>query len=220
MLRGFEAKLAMPVRIKICGITRAGDGEAAARLGAHAVGLVFAPKSPRCLTVETARTISQALPPFVCRTGVFQDLPADEMEKLLAAVHLDLLQFHGDESAAYCARWQRPWIKAVPMASGAPAASFWCDFAGASGFLFDAHQSGESGGKGELFDWSKLPAQVPAPVILAGGLTPENVFAAIRATSPYAVDVSSGVESSPGIKDENKIAEFIAQVKRAEYETV
>lgn len=205
----------MRVRVKICGVTTPGDAAEAARQGADAVGLVFAAGSPRELTVERAAAVAGALPPFVAKVAVFRDAPADLIEAVLGDVPVDLLQFHGSESAADCARWNRPWLKAVPMTGETAPADYMARYAGAAGYLLDAFSAAEPGGRGVRFDWERWPLHSRAPLILAGGLTPDNVAEALRRTRPYAVDVSSGVESAPGVKEPALMQRFISEVWRA-----
>lgn len=197
------------VRSKICGITRVEDALAAAAAGADAIGLVFYAKSPRAVSVEQARQIIAALPPFVTTVGLFVDAGRDELRQILAQVPLDLLQFHGDESAEQCEGHGRPYIKALRVRAGDDVAAQVARYPGAVGVLLDTFVEGVPGGTGLAFDWSLVPAGLAKPVILAGGLTPENVAAAIARVRPYAVDVSGGVESAKGIKDADKVRAFI-----------
>lgn len=201
------------VRSKICGITRVEDALAAVAAGADAIGLVFYAKSPRAVTVEQARQIVAALPPFVTSVGLFVDIERAELQQILAAVPLDLLQFHGDESLAQCEGYSRPYIKALRVKPGDDIAALMARYSSAAGILLDTYVEDVPGGTGLAFDWSLVPAQLPKPVILAGGLTPDNVAAAIARVQPYAVDVSGGVEASKGIKDANKVRAFIREVR-------
>lgn len=201
----------MRTRVKICGITRAEDGLAAAAAGADAIGLVFA-DSPRRVTIEQARAIVAALPPFIKVVGLFVDAPESLVGEVLGQVALDLLQFHGRETPEACRRHGRPYIKAIPMKPGVDVVAEVRRYPDAAGVLLDTHHPQLAGGSGQTFDWTRVPAGLGKPLILAGGLTPENVTAAIRAVHPYAVDVSSGVEQSKGIKDAAKIAAFIRNV--------
>lgn len=202
-----------PVRSKICGITRIEDALAAVQAGADAIGFVFYPKSPRAVTFQQARDIIRALPPFVTTVGLFVNTSRCEMGELLDAVPLDLLQFHGDEIVADCDCWHRPYIKAVRVKAGDDIAAACRAFPSASGILLDTYVEGVPGGTGEAFDWSLIPQGLSKPIILAGGLTPDNVAAAIAQVRPYAVDVSGGVEASRGIKDHAKIQAFIEAVR-------
>ncbi len=203
----------MRTRVKICGITRVEDGLAAAHFGADAIGLVFYAPSPRHVTVEQARVISRALPPFVTRVGLFVDATADEVYATIEAVGLEVLQFHGNEPAESCDAFARPYIKAVRMVAGVDLHAQQSNYPGAAALLLDAHVEHAPGGSGELFDWGRVPRDLEKPVILAGGLTPANVHDAIMQIRPFAVDVSSGVEKAPGIKDESKISEFMCAVR-------
>jgi phosphoribosylanthranilate isomerase len=201
-------------RSKICGITRVEDALAAVHNGADAIGLVFYQRSPRHVSIAQARQLADALPPFVSTVGLFVDADAAFVREVLASVPLDLLQFHGDESAEYCAQFPRPYLKAIRVKAGIDLLQCASDFRSAKGLLLDAHVEGVPGGTGTAFDWTLIPRQLPLPVILSGGLDAENVAAAIKQVRPYAVDVSSGVESSKGIKDAAKLAAFINEVKQ------
>ncbi len=189
---------------------------AAARLGADAIGLVFYPKSPRAVSADQARAILRALPPFVTSVGLFVDAAPAEIERVLAAVPLDLLQFHGDEAAEDCRAHGRPYLKALRMGAGVDLSALARPYDDAAGILVDSFVEGVPGGTGQTFDWARLPARLPRPLVLAGGLNPDNVAAAIKQTRPWAVDVSGGVESAPGIKDAAKIAAFIRGVNSVE----
>jgi phosphoribosylanthranilate isomerase len=214
----------MQTRVKICGITRVDDGVAAAQAGADAIGLVFWPGTPRCVSVDQGRAIANALPAFVTVVGLFVDPIPDAVHAALAAVPLDLLQFHGDEPPDFCAGFGRPYIKAVPVRPGVDLLHYANRYAGARGWLFDAFQPGGlPGGTGTTFDWNEVPGGLTRPLILSGGLTSQNVGAAIRAVRPWAVDVSSGVEvtgddgkPTRGIKSPPKIAAFIQEVRNAD----
>jgi phosphoribosylanthranilate isomerase len=203
----------MAVRVKICGITRLQDLHAACEAGADALGFVFYEKSPRHLSVDAAAALVREVPPFVQAVGLFVNADPAFIERVLEAVPLDLLQFHGDESPADCARHGRAWIKAVRVNRDTDLLKCAADFDAARGLLLDAFVPGVPGGTGERFDWSLIPAHLPKPVILSGGLTPDNVAEAVRTVRPWAVDVSSGVEAAKGIKDAHKVAQFIARAK-------
>ena len=203
------------VRSKICGITRIEDALAAVEQGADAIGLVFYAKSPRAVTVQQARMIVAALPPFVTTVGLFVDASRCELGEILDAVPLDLLQFHGDETPAECEGYHRPYIKALRVKPGDDVAAQVALYENASGVLLDTYVPGIPGGTGEAFDWSLVPEGLSKPVILAGGLTAENVAQAIAQVRPYAVDISGGVEVSKGIKDAAKIRAFMQAVKAA-----
>ena len=197
------------VRIKICGITRAEDAVHAAELGADAIGLVFYRGSPRCIDVVSAQIILAALPPFVSKVGLFVDQDETEIRSVLEKLPLDYLQFHGSESPGECGKYNKPYIKSVTMKNGVDLASEARRYAGASCLLLDAHVEGMAGGTGKQFEWSRIPRSLEKPILLAGGLTPENVRSAVTEVRPYGVDVSSGVEQSKGIKDPGKLATFI-----------
>jgi phosphoribosylanthranilate isomerase len=199
-------------RVKICGITRAEDGLAVAAADADAIGLVFA-DSPRRVSPAQAQAIVRALPPFIKVVGLFVDAGEADVKEVLRQVPLDLLQFHGRESPEFCRAAGRPYIKAIAMQAGKDVTAEAARYPDAAGLLFDAWHPALAGGSGETFDWERVPRGLQQPVILAGGLTPENVAAAVRAVRPYAVDVSSGVEVSKGIKSAEKIAAFIRNTK-------
>jgi len=199
----------MATAVKICGITRPEDALAAARAGAHAIGLVFYAKSPRHVTPTRAAEIIRVLPPFVTTVGLFVDATAEGVRAALAEAPVGLLQFHGDETPEFCRQFKRPYVKAVRVKAGVDLLQYAQDYHDAKALLLDAYVEGLHGGSGAAFDWSLIPRGLPLPVILSGGLTPENVMEAIRRVRPGAVDVSSGVESSKGVKDAQRIAAFI-----------
>lgn len=203
----------MRTRVKICGITRCEDARVAAGAGADAIGLVFYENSPRYVELARARDICAVLPPFVSVVGLFVNAPREAVQAVLDAVPVDLLQFHGDESAASCEGFGRPYIKAIAMRPGLDPVPGMLAHPEASGFLLDAYQPELYGGGGEVFDWGTVPELRPRPLILAGGLTPDNVTRAIRLTRPFAVDVSSGVESDKGIKSAERIDAFMRGVE-------
>lgn len=205
----------MAVRVKICGITRLADLRAACGAGADALGFVFYDKSPRHVPIETAAALLRELPPFVQSVGLFVNADPTFVESVLNVAPLDLLQFHGDETPADCARYGRPWIKAVRVSAGTDLLKYAADFEDARGLLLDAFVPGVPGGTGERFDWRLIPPDLPLPVVLSGGLDPGNVAEAVRRVRPWAVDVSSGVEAAKGIKDAHKVAQFIARAKVA-----
>ena len=203
------------VRSKFCGITRIEDALAAAEAGADAIGFVFYAKSPRAVDVRQARAIIAELPPFVTTVGLFVNASRCELNEILEVVPLDLLQFHGDETPQDCEGYNRPWIKALRVRPGDDLEAACRLYAGARGVLLDTYVPGIPGGTGEAFDWSLVPARLSKPVILAGGLSAQNVGQAIAQVRPYAVDVSGGVEQAKGIKDAAKIEAFMRAVKQA-----
>jgi phosphoribosylanthranilate isomerase len=205
-------------RIKICGITREEDLDSAVAAGADALGFVFYASSPRYVTPQRATQLVAHMPAFVTKVGLFVNESPATVRAVLAQTPLDLLQFHGDEDAAYCSQFAKPWIKAARVKPGFDLLEYASAFAeapGVSGVLLDAHVEGYGGG-GKTFDWSLIPRSLPLPVILSGGLHPGNIAEAVRAVRPWAVDVSSGVEAARGIKDARKITEFIAGVRDAD----
>ena len=202
-------------RVKICGITRVQDALCAAEHGADAIGLVFYACSPRHLSIEQAAAICAELPAFVTTVALFKDAGADTVHRALEALPLDLLQFHGSEEEAFCTQFSRPYIKALAMQQSAEQVKAQAEqYASARGLLLDSHAPGEAGGSGEVFDWNTIPS-LARPLILAGGLSVDNVVAAIHTAKPYAVDISSGVESEPGIKDAALIAAFMQAVRNS-----
>jgi phosphoribosylanthranilate isomerase len=202
-------------RVKICGITRASDVQAAAEAGADALGLVFYPPSPRFLEFEQARALRRAMPPFVSAIALFVNPSAEEVERVLERVQPDALQFHGEETPEFCDRFGVPYIKACRVRQGVDLLEYWRPFSGASGWLADAYVEGY-GGAGASFDWTLVPAKLDRPLIVSGGLRRENVRQAMHALRPWAVDVSSGVESAKGIKDAARITAFIEEVRNAD----
>jgi phosphoribosylanthranilate isomerase len=202
----------MRTRVKICGITRPQDARSAALAGADAIGLVFYPPSPRFLSLERAVEIRDALPPFVQTVALFVNPDAAQVAQVIGRVKPSLLQFHGEESPAFCEEFGMPYVKACRVREGVDLLEYLRPFSRASAWLLDSHVA-EYGGVGERFDWSLAPAQREWPLILSGGLAPGNVREAIRRVRPWGVDVSSGVESAKGIKDAGKIAAFIAEVR-------
>ena len=205
-------------RIKCCGMTRIGDALLAARLGADAIGLVFSARSKRQVTLAQAREIVVALPPFVATVALFMDDEASLVRQVLDEVRPMLLQFHGDESDGWCAQFGHPFLKAIAMGEGAAALPRLRDYPHATGLLLDGHAAGEAGGSGKAFDWSLLPGGLAQPLILAGGLHAGNVGDAVRTARPWAVDVASGVESAPGIKDPARLEAFIRAVRTVDAE--
>lgn len=203
-----------PTRIKICGLTREQDVLAAVEAGADAIGLVFYPPSPRSVSVERAAELARLIPPFVTTVGLFVNPTRNEVARVREHVPVQLLQFHGDEQETDCLGHGLPFIKAARMRPGLDLVKYAASFAGAQGLLLDAFVEGYGGG-GETFDWSLIPADLPLPLILSGGLHPGNITDAVRRVQPWAVDVSSGVEVAKGIKDAVKITEFVAGVRNA-----
>jgi phosphoribosylanthranilate isomerase len=199
-------------RVKICGLTRRRDVLAAVSCGADALGFVFAAGSRRLIDPRKARELVQPVPAFIARVGLFLDQDAEQVGRVLEQVPLSLLQFHGGEDAAYCRQFGLPYIKAVSMNSGLTVEQAEKEFSDAAALLLDSHETGELGGTGQAFNWEQI-GPGSRPLILAGGLTPDNVRQAVRLVKPWAVDVSSGVEEAPGVKNANAIRRFIEQAK-------
>ena len=206
----------MATAVKICGITRVEDALAAAHAGAHAIGLIFAAESPRRVSTGFARKVVEALPPFVTPVALFVDPQAAEVDRVIGEVGPQLLQFHGDEAPDFCVRFGVPYIKVARVGPGVDLLQYARRHRAAKGLLLDAFVEGSRGGTGSTFDWSLIPANLPLPLILAGGLDPDNVGDAVRRVRPWAVDVSSGVETAKGIKDAARIAAFIRGVRDAD----
>ncbi|MFT3762037.1 MAG: phosphoribosylanthranilate isomerase [Pseudoxanthomonas sp.] len=207
-------------RIKFCGFTRAADLALAVELGVDYVGLVFAPRSARRLSPEQARALRAAVPETIGVVALLMDNPADEARAIVDAVQPDALQFHGGEDAAFCAGFGLPFWKAIAMGGqGVDALGEFARYPSASAFLLDGHGAGEPGGSGQSFDWTLAPQAVGKPVLLAGGLSPDNVGVAIRTARPWGVDVSSGIESAPGAKSAEKMRAFVDAVRRADAAT-
>ncbi len=210
-------------RVKICGITRVEDALTVAMSGADAIGLVFFEKSPRHVSIEKARQLTDVLPPFVTVVGLFVNASTETVREVLSCVPLDVLQFHGDETPEYCGQFHKPYLKAIRVKTGVDLLQCAALYRQAQGLLLDAHVEGIPGGTGAVFDWALIPKNLPLPLILSGGLDAENVAGAIEKVQPYAVDVSSGVEVSKGIntlkgiKDAEKIAGFMHEVMRMDY---
>ncbi|OAI52435.1 N-(5'-phosphoribosyl)anthranilate isomerase [Betaproteobacteria bacterium SCGC AG-212-J23] len=205
----------MRTRVKICGITRPGDGVAAAKAGADAIGLVFYPKSPRYLSTERAVEIRDALPPFVQTVALFVNADAAQVAQVLGRVKPGMLQFHGDETPEFCGQFGAPFVKACRIRPGIDVLQYLQPYSRAAAWLVDSFVP-EYGGVGESFDWSLVPRGLARPLILSGGLDQKNVGRAIRAVQPWGVDVSSGVESAKGIKDAGKMTAFVAEVRNAD----
>lgn len=207
-------------KIKICGITRVEDALHALACGADAIGMVFYGPSPRAVTIDNAREIGRAAGPFVTTVALFVNPLETLVREVLATVKPHVLQFHGDESAAFCEQFGRPYLKAIRVQEDTDIAAATRDFSSAAGILFDAWSPALYGGTGKTFDWNRVKGFTAAPLVLAGGLNPDNVEEAVRKIHPYGVDVSGGVELAPGIKDPAKILSFVRAVKRAESQTL
>lgn len=203
----------MQSRIKICGITKPEYAKLAEDLGAHAIGMVFVPNTPRCIDLPTAQTICDSVGPFIQRVGLFVNPTADQVIQVLAEVDLDILQFHGEEEPTFCESFGLPYLKAVRVQNSQQVLDADQAHTNASGILVDSYSRKAQGGTGETFDWSLIP-EIERPLILAGGLTALNVAEAVATVGPYAVDVSSGVESAPAVKDAAKMRAFISEAKR------
>ncbi len=202
-------------RIKICGITNSADAQLACDVGADAIGLVFYPPSPRCVSIEQALQVVNNLPPFVTTVALFVNAQREDIAQIIELVAIDLLQFHGDETEAFCASFNRPYIKAVRMKDGLDLYAVQEEYASARGLLLDTYKKGIPGGTGETFNWHKIPHDLKMPVVLAGGLSVQNISAAITQVTPYGVDVSGGVEASKGKKDPQKVIQFMQQVQQS-----
>lgn len=202
----------MRTRAKICGITRLEDALAAVEYGADAIGLVFYKPSPRYVSIEQAAAISAALPPFVSVVALFVDPTQGEVNAVLSRVRIDVLQFHGEESEVACAQYSLPYLKVIRVKTDTNLIQYAQAYGTAKALLLDTYSEHAVGGTGQVFDWSLIPNNLPVPIILAGGLTPENVNEAVKQVKPYAVDVSGGVETSKGIKNSVKIAAFMAAI--------
>ena len=209
-------------RIKFCGMTRAGDVRLASELGVDAVGSVFADGSPRRLQPEEARVLRNAMEPLVDAVALFKDNQIEEVRAVVKQVRPSLLQFHGSEDDAFCRGFGIPYIKGIPMRGLDPAdrasqaTQLQLRYPGAAAFLFDGHAEGQPGGTGQMFDWSAIPTGLGKPFVLAGGIRPDNVFDAVISTLPWGVDVASGIETAPGIKDGDKMRRFVEEVRRAD----
>jgi len=205
-------------RVKICGITRIEDALNAVHLGVDALGFVFCAKSPRNIDVKQAQAICCVLPGFVTSVALFLNPQEKLVKQVLTEVDVDLLQFHGTESAEFCESFGKPYIKALGIEGVDDIEALFGQYASARSVLLDSHGAGKVGGTGEVFDWTSIPEKLRSKIILAGGLKPENVAEAIKQVRPYAVDLSSGVESVPGIKDSNLMARLMSEVKRVDCE--
>jgi phosphoribosylanthranilate isomerase len=206
----------MTTAVKICGITRVEDALAAVGLGARALGFVFVAASRRCVTPTHAAAIIRRLPPFVTAVALFVDPQPAQVEQVMREAHVDLLQFHGDEPAEFCGQFNVPYVKAARVRPDMDLLQYARRYGDARALLLDAYVTGSHGGTGVAFDWNLIPRDLPLPLILSGGLTAQNVAEAIRRVRPWAVDVSTGVETSPGVKDERKMAAFFQGVRDAD----
>ncbi len=205
-------------RIKFCGMTRPGDVRLAGELGVDAVGFIFADGSPRQVTPAAARQLRLAMAPMVSAVALFRNNSAEEVREVVRQIRPGLLQFHGEEDDAFCRSFRVPYMKAIPMGgdSAWDAQTLQQRWPTASAFLFDSHGAGSSGGSGKGFDWRRIPTGLHRPFVLAGGLDADNVYEAVLATLPWAVDVASGIEVSPGVKDGDRMRRFVAEVRRAD----
>jgi phosphoribosylanthranilate isomerase len=205
-------------RVKICGVTRIEDALLACELGADAIGMVMTPTSPRCVSIERARAIRDALPAFVDAVVLSHDLSAEHVRVVIEGVRPSLVQFHGTEDAAFCESFEIRYVKAIGMDGDVDVRAVAATHPHASGLVLDGHPPGRQGGRGRTFDWSRIPRDLGRPILLAGGLNPENAGDAIHTVRPWAVDLASGVESAPGIKDAAKLRAFFAAVRAADAE--
>lgn len=205
-------------RVKICGVTRVQDALLACELGADAIGIVMTPSSPRGVSIEQARAIREALPAFVDAVALSHDLSAERVRVIIDGVRPDCVQFHGLEDAAFCESFGVRYTKAIGMDGDMDVPALVTEHPRAVGFVLDGHSPGQQGGRGKTFDWSRIPRDLGRPILLAGGLNSFNVGEAIRTVRPWAVDLASGVESAPGIKDAGKMRAFFAAVRIADAE--
>lgn len=204
-------------RIKFCGFTRVSDIGEAVALGIDAIGLIMVPQSPRAVSLEAAAALKKAIPPFVSSVVLLRNPDSELVDAVLRTIRPSLLQFHGEESAAFCASFRHPYLKAIAMQHQTRSlVEIAADYASADALLLDGHAPGGLGGQGVAFDWGRAREPVGVPVMLAGGIRPDNVAAAIEAARPYAVDVSSGIEQAPGHKDSGKMRDFAREVRRAD----
>lgn len=206
----------MRTRVKICGITRTEDALAAVFSGADAIGFVFWQQSSRNILPQQARPITKSIPAFVTTVGVYVDPTDDWVHETASIANLGLLQFHGNESPEFCDQFALPYVKALRIKEDMDLLEYANRYQSAKALLLDTYNANLPGGTGEVFDWTLIPTNLPLPIILSGGLTPDNVVHAIAKVRPWAVDVSSGVEASKGIKDINKISAFMQRVKNCE----
>jgi len=202
-------------KIKFCGLTRVEDVQHAAALGVDALGFVFCQQSPRCIDIEQAEKLLAVCPPFITRVGLFMNDQASTIERIIKTLDLDVLQFHGDESAEFCASFGHRYMKSIAMGGTTDLAGL-DEYAQASALLLDGNEPGQPGGSGDAFDWQSTPQALDQAIILAGGLDSHSVGHAIKQARPYAVDVSSGIESVKGIKDKTKMIDFVNAVRLAD----
>lgn len=200
-------------RIKLCGMTRAEDVRQAVALGVDYIGLIFADRSPRRLSVAPAQALRSLLPPAVAAVALVMDTPRDAIEVIVSELRPDYLQFHGSEEEGFCAGFGVPYFKAIAMGDGGDPRVAMARFPSAHGFVLDGHGAGEAGGSGRRFDWTRLPRDGGRPILLAGGLSADNVALALRTAQPWGVDVSSGIELAPGVKDATRMGHFVAAVR-------
>lgn len=212
----FGALKQQRTRVKVCGLTSVDNALAVEACGVDAIGLVFYRPSPRWVATDMAAKIARALGPLTHKVGLFVNASAQDVEQVLAQVELSVLQFHGDEPDSFCQQFKRPFFKALRMQNGVDIGALMATYPSAAGFLLDAYKKGVPGGTGESFDWARVPKDCAQPLLLAGGLTPLNVGAAIEQTAVYGVDVSGGVESAPGVKGIDLVRALIKQVQRAD----
>ena len=205
----------MTTKIKFCGITRSEDLEAAIELGIYAMGLVFYPLSPRALSIDMARALSEQSTGLITRVGLFMNQDARTIRQVLGDVELDMLQFHGEEDEQFCRSFEKPYLKSIAMGSEGDFSKA-KRYETATALLLDSNELGKPGGSGKAFDWAKIPDSIQKPIFLAGGLNPENVAEAVCKVRPFAVDVSSGIESGKGIKDITKMRQFVQGVRAAD----
>ena len=205
----------MRTRTKICGITRLEDAKASVRAGCDALGFVFYKESPRYIALDAFKVIVKELPPFVTKAGLFVNDDPAEIEEAIQSGLVNVLQFHGDETPDFCRQFNFPYIKAVAVSSSVDLIQYAKDFHDAEALLLDAYHEHLKGGTGQTFDWNLIPQSLSKPIVLAGGLTVDNVKEAIKKVKPYAVDVSGGVEESKGIKNSLKIQAFIKETQDA-----
>lgn len=203
----------MQTRIKFCGMTQQTDVQHAVKLHVDALGFVFVERSPRYLTIDKANKLFNLIPPYIMKVGLFMNEEPGQVKFVLSQLNINLLQFHGEEEESYCNQFDIPYLKAVPMSSTGAVSEFCSKYPSATGFVLDSHVSGQMGGSGKVFKWDSIPNNLNKPIILAGGLTPNNVANAVERVKPYAVDVSSGIEASNGVKDPIKMDLFVKEVR-------